>query len=70
MATIFLSGVGGSSNWLPFLLPIVAIIAIVKSRQLIAEAIKKRRLVHQDKLTSHAGPSFEDAQGQAFSDEK
>ena len=70
MATIFLSGVGGSSNWLPFILPLIAIAGIIKSAELIIRYIKKRKLIRHGNISSHAGPDFMDTPGQSFEDNR
>jgi hypothetical protein len=46
MLAILLSGVGGSSNWLPLIFPLAAIVIIAKSVELLIHFIRKRRLHH------------------------
>lgn len=43
MATIFLSGAGGSTNWLPLILPIAALLLILLSFDFVVKLIKKWR---------------------------
>ncbi len=47
MAIIILSGVGGSSNWLPLILPLVAIVLLLKLGEITINIIKRKRLSHE-----------------------
>lgn len=57
MLTIILSGVGGSANWIAFLLPFLLLLIIVKTGEwlnkwirsyLIPKFSKKKRQQHED----------------------
>ncbi len=50
MQVLILSGVGGSSNWLPLVLPLAGIVVIAYSIDFLVRYLKKRRLLHNDKL--------------------
>lgn len=43
MATIILSGAGGSTNWLPLILPIAAFLIVLLSFDFIVRQIKRWR---------------------------
>ncbi len=60
MITIILSGVGGSTNWLPLILPLVGILLILKFGETIIQFIKRKRMDHVE----HSVHSIEDANGQ------
>ncbi len=49
MHTLILSGVGGSSNWLPLMFPLAAIVVVVYAIDVIARYIKKRKLHNEEK---------------------
>lgn len=50
MAPLILSGVGGSTNWLPLLLPLVGILLLVKAAEAAGKYLKKRKLLKENKL--------------------
>ena len=50
MGQLMLSGVGGSTNWLPFILPLVAILLAVKAGEMVAGYVKKRKLHQENEL--------------------
>lgn len=49
MHTLILSGVGGSSNWLPLMFPLAAIVVVVYAIDVIVLYIKKRKLHNEEK---------------------
>jgi hypothetical protein len=50
MLTIFLSGVGGSTNWLPLIFPLAALAAVAWSIDATAKYRKRRRLKRENQL--------------------
>jgi hypothetical protein len=46
MTAIILSGVGGSTNWLPLIFPLVALIVVAKGIDMLVHYVKNRRLHH------------------------
>ena len=58
MTTIMLSGVGGSTNWLPLVLPLVAFLLLLQFGQVMVHFIKA-------KLHHYSRPGND----QAFTDE-
>ena len=50
MSKLFLSGVGGSSNWFPLLFPLLAILAIVWVAEYLMKYIKAKKLERENKL--------------------
>ena len=50
MANLILSGVGGSTNWLPLIFPLVVIVLLAKGGELIIRLVKKRREAHQRQI--------------------
>ncbi len=66
MVTIILSGVGGSSNWLPLILPLVAIVALVKGVDMLVYYIRNRKLHHADGLTNDLNAHYDDTTGQGI----
>jgi hypothetical protein len=50
MNAIILSGVGGSTNWLSLILPLVGVVIVLKGGQLLIQFIKRKRLEHENKL--------------------
>ena len=49
MKVLILSGVGGSSNWLPLMFPLAAIVLVIYAIDVIVRYIKKRRQHDQEK---------------------
>ena len=52
MVHILLSGVGGSSNWFPLVLPLAGIVVIAYLIQVTVRFVKKRKLHHEDNLVN------------------
>ena len=63
MKTIILSGVGGSSNWLPFLDPLVAVIVIAYSVDFATRYFKRRKLQRENSIINDLTGHFEDVNG-------
>jgi hypothetical protein len=57
MNPLTLSGVGGSSNWLPLILPLAAIVALLKLGEYLYRYIKKRKLTKEHPLINEQEPS-------------
>lgn len=57
MATLILSGVGGSTNWLPLVFPLAGIVLVIYGVDLAVKLVKKWKLHHH--MHGHPG-SFED----------
>ena len=64
MTAIILSGVGGSVNWLPLILPLVAILLILKFSETIIHFFKRKKLSHENHTLNDVSTSFEDVNGQ------
>lgn len=60
MKTIILSGVGGSVNWLPFLLPLAAIVAVYYSVDQLVKFIRRRKLQRANDAHNDLNGHFED----------
>ena len=54
MKILVLSGVGGSSNWLPLVLPLDGLVLVIYSIDFLIKYIKKRKLHNKDKLITNA----------------
>jgi hypothetical protein len=52
MNLITLSGVGGSSNWLPLILPLAAIVALLKLGEYLFRYLKNRKLTKENQLSN------------------
>jgi hypothetical protein len=52
MSALILSGAGGSTNWLPLILPLVVIATILQGSESLGRYLKKRRLLKENKLVS------------------
>ena len=63
MKTIILSGVGGSSNWLPLLSPLVALLVIAYTINFLIKYFKKRKLLRENQLIEDLNGHFEDVSG-------
>jgi hypothetical protein len=50
MNAIILSGVGGSTNWLPLILPLVGLVILLKGGEMLFHFIKRKRLQHENRL--------------------
>jgi hypothetical protein len=61
MTTIILSGVGGSTNWLPLIFPLIALLVVAKGVDMLFHFVKSRRLHHADNLAHETGAPFDDA---------
>lgn len=57
MAAIILSGVGGSNNWLPFIVPIICILACLYGAEATVKYIRNRKV--KNSLHSIAGDNNE-----------
>jgi hypothetical protein len=64
MVHLFLSGVGGSTNWLPFMLPLVAILGLIKGSELVREWWHRRKLASENNLFAHFPANDEPAKDQ------
>ena len=60
MKPVILSGVGGSSNWLPLVYPLAAIIAIVYVIDLTVKYFKKKKVERENRLIEDLNRHFED----------
>jgi hypothetical protein len=47
--TIILSGAGGSNNWLPLILPFVAIVVIMKIGEIAVKYVRRKRLEYENR---------------------
>ena len=63
MQTIFLSGVGGSTNWLPLVFPLVAIVIALKGGELLMKTVKKRKLLRENQLIEDLSAGLENTKG-------
>lgn len=61
MNVVMLSGVGGSTNWLPLILPLVVIVIVLKGGEWLIRALKKKRLERENELITRITSSFKDA---------
>lgn len=50
MRRLILSGVGGSTNWLPLIFPLAAIVAVLYIITFAIKFIRKKKLEHEQKL--------------------
>jgi|GEM_PF-4223580 len=50
MHTIVLSGVGGSTNWLPLVFPLAALAAMAWGLEWLSQRRKRRRLERENRL--------------------
>jgi len=62
MTTLLLSGMGGTSNWLPLLFPIVLIVTIVVSVEYLTKQVKRRRLATEQDQDDDNNILIEDAE--------
>ena len=53
MSALLLSGVGGSTNWLPLIFPLVAVVVIAYSVEFIIRYVKKRKALREQQLTDN-----------------
>ncbi len=60
MKALFLSGVGGSTNWLPLIFPLVAVVVVAYSVDFIIKFVKKRKALHEQQLADDLSGHFED----------
>ena len=60
MKTLILSGVGGSTNWLPLISPLVLIVIIAYSVNFLVKYFKKRNLERENNLIDDLNGYFED----------
>ena len=60
MKTLILSGVGGSTNWLPLISPLVLIVIIAYSVNFLVKYFRKRRLERENNLINDLNGYFED----------
>ena len=63
MTTIILSGVGGSTNWLPLIFPLVALIVVAKGIDMFVHYLKNRRL-HHGHSVADVNTNYEDTTSQ------
>ena len=59
MKALLLSGVGGSTNWLPLISPLVAIIIVAYSIDFLIKYFKKRKALREQQLSDDLGGPFE-----------
>jgi len=52
MKILILSGVGGSTNWLPLVLPLAGILGVAYCIDLLVQFIKRRKLNNENKLAN------------------
>jgi hypothetical protein len=67
MHSLFLSGVGGSTFWLPLILPLLGILAIIYLVDFIVKFVRKRKLAHENRL-AHDNFSTTDSSDNSSSD--
>ena len=60
MKTIILSGVGGSVNWVPFLFPLAALVAIYYAIDQLVKFIKRKKLQRTVHPANDLNDHFED----------
>ena len=60
MHTIILSGVGGSTNWLPLILPLVGLVILLKGGEMLFRFVKRKRLQHENRLINGISSPGED----------
>ncbi len=60
MGTLLLSGVGGSSNWLPLVFPLAAVVAVIYFIDFIIKFVKKRKQEHLNRLIQENTSSYAD----------
>ena len=68
MKILILSGVGGSTNWLPLVLPLACIVAILYSIDLLVRFIKKRKLNNENKLANDLTAPIDNSDSTHISD--
>ena len=60
MGTLILSGVGGSTNWLPLILPLAVVAGLIYFVDFIVKLAKKRKLDHVNRLLNEHSTAFGD----------
>ena len=60
MSALILSGVGGSTNWLPLIFPLVAIVIILKGGEFFIKFIKRKQLERENQLINKITSSVDD----------
>ncbi len=60
MGTLLLSGVGGSSNWLPLVFPLAAVVVMIYFIDFIVKFVKKRKQAHLNRLINEHTSSYAD----------
>jgi len=58
MGTLILSGVGGSTNWLPLILPLAVVAGLIYFIDFIVKQVKKRKLEHINSLLNEHTTGF------------
>ncbi len=60
MKALLLSGVGGSTNWLPLIFPLVVIVAVAYSVDFTIKYVKRRKALHEQQIADDLSGHFED----------
>ncbi len=63
MKTLILSGAGGSTNWLPLIFPLIALLAIGYGVDLFIKYVKRRKLLRENEMINDLNGHFEDLSG-------
>ena len=50
MKILILSGVGGSTNWLPLIYPLIALIIIIYLTDFVIKYVKKKKVLRENEL--------------------
>ena len=50
MLVIILSGVGGSTNWLPLIFPLVGLVIILKFGEIGIQYLKRKKLEYENRI--------------------
>lgn len=58
MGTLILSGVGGSTNWLPLILPLAVVAGLIYFIDFIVKLVKKKKLEHINSLLNEHTTGF------------
>ena len=63
MKTLILSGAGGSTNWLPLIFPLIALLLLGYGIDLFIKYVKRRKLLRENELINDLNGHFEDLSG-------
>jgi hypothetical protein len=61
MSALILSGVGGSTNWLPLIFPLVAVVVVAYSVDFIIKYVKKRKALREQQIADDLAGHFKDS---------